>query len=410
MKKLILLFLISTLPCAILFPKKSDKTKEKTIFGKMRKPRPLSMTYEEMIDSSSFCQQDICSPKVEACSVQFPEEWILDSALDNAPPIVLGIITYLRLRTVMCQHQDIELANSITIPSYHRLILVGPPGSGKTTLAYAIAKRLGCNVAYIAAASLRGDYRNQTGINISRKLKELTDYNRRIVIIIDELHKLFEHHENSHSDDSQTAAAFWLALDEIEKHNPHAIIIGTANNVNKLPPEIKSRFVGKIIEISIPDRKQKVDAFQEILRNDKNIALEESCDALFLENIAEKIDNCSLRDLQLLVDTAKIIYYAENLRDCESQYAVRSAVFTGVVLLTRKHFQQALDQLKAESLLTKESLFDSDKFTKKLQNWSVVLSIASSVMSLAYYGHYFVQSSFGRLSIWFAPKGSVSHA
>ncbi len=55
---------------------------------------------------------------------------------------------------------------------------------------------------------------------------------REIVIIIDELHKLFEHHTDKNSGDSQTAAAFWLMLDQIEKHNPKAIIIGTANNVN----------------------------------------------------------------------------------------------------------------------------------------------------------------------------------
>src|SRR5690606_38400009 len=108
--------------------------------------------------------------------------------------------------------------------------------------------------------------------------KDLTVDQSPIVIIIDELHKLFEHHENNHSDDSQTAAAFWLALDEIEKHNPHAIIIGTANNVDKLPSEIKSRFAGKIITIAMPDERQKKYLFKKMLRKDKNIVLEDSCD------------------------------------------------------------------------------------------------------------------------------------
>jgi SpoVK/Ycf46/Vps4 family AAA+-type ATPase len=206
---------------------------------------------------------------------------------------------------------------------------------------------------------------------------------------------LFEHHANTHSDDSQTAAAFWLALDEIERGNPHAIIIGTANNVDKLPSEIKSRFAGKIISIPMPNKKQKHYLFKKMLRKDKNIVLEDGCDTLFLQNIVDQMSDCSLRDLQLLIDAAKIIYYAENRRDpCDMRYRdsriSSKFTFVSTILLTKKHFQQALDQWKSESRLTKESLFESDTFSKKLQNWSAVLSIAVSVINLAYLGNIFI--------------------
>lgn len=347
-------------------------------------------------------------------TLQFPEDWILNCALDNAPPLLKGIFTYLQLRNIMRKFGDIEKADCMTIPSYHRFILVGPPGSGKTTLAYAVAQQIGYRhrTVYFAAASFFGQYRNEAGSNISRTLNELTVKGRPVVIIIDELHKLFEHHANDHSDDSQTAAAFWLVLDEIQKHNPNAVIIGTANNVDKLPPEIKSRFAGKIIHIPMPSRDQKIYALKKMLRKDENIVRDESFDTLFLENIIDKMGDCSLRDLRLLVDTAKIIYYAEKCEDGCLEYkniCDRSAdIFKDTIALTKKHFQKALEQLKKESLLTKESLFDSEKFTKKLNNWSMVLSIAANVIGLVYCAHCFINYSFIQVDYWC--KGILHHA
>ncbi len=394
-QRLILLFLIGTFHQVTLFSSETSEGKKQTFFDRRPQVSPLSQPDDEWDYEFLPEIEGPAIAKTDVYGAPLPEEWLLDHALDYAPATVTGIIAYLRLRATMRQFKDFELADSIAIPSYHRFILVGPPGSGKTTMAYGIAHSLGFRVAYIAAASLFGQYRNQTGINISQKLKELTVDPKPIVIIIDELHKLFEHHANTQSDDSQTSAAFWLALDQIERGNPHAVIIGTANNVDKLPSEIKSRFAGKIISIPMPNEEQKHYSFKKMLRKDKNIVLEEGCDTLFLQNIISQMSNCSLRDLQLLIDAAKIIYYSENPKDpCDMRYRASrisfESRFVSTILLTKKHFQQALDQLKAESSLTKESFFESDKFSKKLQNWSAVLSIAVSAISLAYWGNTFI--------------------
>ena len=157
-----------------------------------------------------------------------PAQWLLESSLDNAPKLLKDIFAYLQSRSHLHKSQY-----SVIVPSFHRFILVGPPGSGKTTLAHAIAHMLGYSVVFVAATSFLGHYRNQTSINITNFLREQASVEFGIVIIIDELHKLFEHHSDDRSDDSQSAAAFWLTLDNIEKHNPNTIIIGTANNVDK---------------------------------------------------------------------------------------------------------------------------------------------------------------------------------
>src|SRR5690606_33439945 len=153
--------------------------------------------------------------------------------------------------------------------------------------------------------------------------------------------------------------------------------------------------------------RQKKYLFKKMLRKDKNIVLEDSCDELFRKNVVDQMGDCSLRDLQLLIDTAKIIYYGENFRDdCVYKYRrscmSSGAPFVSTVLLTKKHFQQALAQLKSESLLTKESFFDSDSFTKRLQNGNNVLSLVISVLALATWTH-------GFSGKWFGLKGAAIH-
>ena len=190
------------------------------------------------------------------------------------------------------------------------------------------------------------------------------------VIIIDELHKLFEHHASEHTDDSQSAAAFWLALDKIEKDNPHIVIIGTANNVDKLPPEIKSRFSGKIISMPLLDKNQKIRTFKQSIAHDKSVITDDSVDNAFITKMLQQIQSCSLRDVQLIIDSAKMFYYAE-----QPVYAIEFPI-----VLTRAHFQQALNQLQAESLVLETGT--TEKIYEKIKKCGVMLSAAVNIAIL----------------------------
>lgn len=291
-----------------------------------------------------------------------PAEWLLESSFNNAPKLLRGIFTYLQSRS-----PKNKSSYSVTIPSFHRLILVGPPGSGKTTLAQAIAHKLGYGIVFVPATSLLGRYRNQTAKNIAHLLKEQAATKINMVIIIDELHKLFEHHAHEHADDSQTATAFWLMLDEIETYYQNVIIIGTANNVDKLPPEIKSRFSGKIISLPLATIQQTILAFKEAIDNDKDIILHDSVDDAFIAQSLPKINNCSFRSVRFLIDTAKMFYYAE--KTIAEEHVP--------IVLTRKHFEQALKQLKGESSLLRETSLDV--MHKYLRKWGIFFSVAANI-------------------------------
>jgi SpoVK/Ycf46/Vps4 family AAA+-type ATPase len=299
------------------------------------------------------------------------ESWMLNSSLDNAPTLLKGIVSYLKSRK--------NTRNSsfcITVPSFHRLIFVGPPGSGKTTLAHAIGKELNCYTVYIPAASLLGRYRNETANNISQVFNKYIFSNEKVIndevlIIIDELHKLFEYHDTEQSDHSQNAAAFWLALDEIERYKPNAIVIGIVNDASKLPPEIKSRFSGKVITIPMPDKNQKVKAFRDSIIYDNSTFIDDTVSDGFILKIINRLASGSMRDIRLLIDSAKMFYYAENpKRNRNSE-----------IVLSKKHFQQALEQLNLESEILQEN--NQDKFFKQINNWGAVASLAINIIALA---------------------------
>jgi SpoVK/Ycf46/Vps4 family AAA+-type ATPase len=191
-----------------------------------------------------------------------------------------------------------------------------------------------------------------------------------IVIIIDEIHKLFEHHDSDNADDSQSAAAFWLAIDQMEKHCSHTILICTANDISKLPAELQSRFAGKVIDMQAPDRKQKVKAFKQTIRHDKLICLDRNIDNTFIIKIINQLQNCSLRDIRLLIDTAKMFYYEEN-----PSYNEDYPMF-----LTKKHFQLALAQIQTGSSMFKMNLSQQ---LKKLEPWALAFGIISNISVIA---------------------------
>jgi hypothetical protein len=70
--------------------------------------------------------------------------------------------------------------------------------------------------------------------------------------------------------------------------------------------------------------------------------------------------------VQLIIDTAKMFKYAE-----------KNTPHTCVTTLHRRHFEQALDQLKNESIVLEESL--TNKIEKKINQWGAPLSFIINI-------------------------------
>jgi AAA+ superfamily predicted ATPase len=222
---------------------------------------------------------------------------------------------------------------------------------------------LNYEVIFISAPNFFGKYRNQTAIHISSFFKGIKQRQQNVIVIIDEMHKLFEKYQSNKTDSYESATAFWSQLDELEKNYPNIVVVGTANKVDTLPPELLSRFHGKIITLEKLNIHQQIDACMRMLCNDETIQLSPSITPAYIATVLSFMKKISLRDVQLLIDTAKI-FALQKLPSAKDK-----------ILLDYEHFDRAIAHIKTED---KKSLFT--KIKPALEKIGTGINVTSQLM------------------------------
>lgn len=193
---------------------------------------------------------------------------------------------------------------------YKYFLLSGPPGVGKTTLAQAIAFALGRKPLIISGPSLLGHYRDQAAEHIRDLFDQLHNEEEMPVLIIDEVNALTDGHTSEHADTKHTAMQLWTLLDAFSCYKDF-LFIGTTNITKKMPHQLQSRFEGKTFHIDIPG----FDVRRQILNNCLNkfkIIKDETCTDEYLNELAKKTENFTQRRLEILIDTALLLFSSDN--------------------------------------------------------------------------------------------------
>jgi len=131
---------------------------------------------------------------------------------------------------------------------YSCMALVGPPGVGKTTMAYAVAHKAGWEPCFISNGHLADKFRNSS----SRKLQEIFDgvlfSNEKTLIILDEFNAMVENHDSANHDTDTLSRTIWSFLDSQQK-NDNVFVMATMNRINKIPAEMKERLLGSVVRV-----------------------------------------------------------------------------------------------------------------------------------------------------------------
>ena len=228
--------------------------------------------------------------------------------------------------------------NKAALPK--RLLLVGKPGTGKTTLAKAIALKCGYDYYLVEAPFLLNEYKNSGPQNLLREIYPLLESGRKVVVILDELTELTDQYKKENDSDATVAAALWILLDSCAQCD-NVFFIGTSNKAKKdLPAQLQSRFDEDIITLYMPNAATRKRMLEHYLKHERH-----KIDAPFLQQLVKKTNGRSVREIEKLV--CKAIQFA-NVRT-PRRYIVTCKDFEKALALWKPFYHPVVIYEKCES-------------------------------------------------------------
>jgi hypothetical protein len=241
-----------------------------------------------------------------------------------------------------------------------KLLLVGPPGCGKSSMAQAIAYGTGRHAVLMEAPFIANEYKNSGPQNILRLLNEVVKIKLNCVIILDEINVLFKSNQGPANPDTGLLEALWLFLDECAKHT-NIFFVATCNDLKNIPPALKSRFEGEIVTIDVPNYGARQLIIHYFLSQ-----TEHSLSQRYIQWLVNKTKRLSIRDIEHMLMQA-----TQNANFAHADHK-----------LTEKDITQALKGIKTWNL--REYFENQKSLLEKLtfQGLPIALSCASLLFSI----------------------------
>lgn len=141
-----------------------------------------------------------------------------------------------------------DLLRSYNIEPRSRLLLLGPPGNGKTSLAEAIAESLGVPFIVVRYDGVIGSFLGET----NQRLKQVFDYarTRRCVLFFDEFDTVGKERGDRH-DSGEIKRVVSTLLLQIDSLPSHVVVIAATNHQELLDRAVWRRFQIKL-ELDFP--------------------------------------------------------------------------------------------------------------------------------------------------------------
>ncbi|OQW99325.1 MAG: AAA family ATPase [Desulfobacteraceae bacterium A6] len=157
------------------------------------------------------------------------------------------------------QHRA-ELLHAHNLRARNRVLLAGPPGNGKTTMAEVLANELMYPLFVVRYETLVGSYLGET----SSRLKHLMDYakTQRCVLFFDEFETLGKERGDTHEtgEIKRVVSSLLLQIDDLPDY---VVVVAASNHPELLDRAVWRRFQLRI-ELPMPSRQQLIQHIEYI--------------------------------------------------------------------------------------------------------------------------------------------------
>ena len=157
--------------------------------------------------------------------------------------LILAPTTAAVVEELLEEHRRGDLLRAHNLEPRHRVLLTGPPGNGKTTLAEAIATELAVPLFSVRYESVIGSYLGETGARLDRLFAEVRTH--ECVLFFDEFDVVGKERGDEHEtgEIKRVVSSLLLQIDALPSH----VVVVTATN----HPELLDRAVWRRFQIRL---------------------------------------------------------------------------------------------------------------------------------------------------------------